>query len=216
TKNMQVLVYGQWPGSSDNIKSFFTASYKESDKTPVAPRDLNSEIVFLFVGTFLPSKEPLYAVRLIEQLKKFGHNVSLSLFGDGNEMQHIREYIHQNKLQDYIKPEGNQNQQTIKEAYQKSHFVILPSQSEGWPKVIAEGMFWGCVPIATAVSCLEYMLDHGNRGLLLKMNLEQDAQQIIALLKNPGAYKDKALNSIEWSRKYTLDLFENEIKALIS
>jgi glycosyltransferase involved in cell wall biosynthesis len=216
TKNMQVLVYGQWPGSSGNIKSFFTASYKEADKTPVVPRDLNSEIVFLFVGTFLPSKEPLYAVRLVEQLKKIGYNVSLSLFGDGNEMPHIREYIHQNKLQDYIKPEGNQNQQTIKEAYQRSHFVILPSQSEGWPKVIAEGMFWGCVPIATPVSCLEYMLGHGNRGMLLKMDMEQDSQQITALLKDPEAYKDKALNSIEWSRKYTLDLFENEIKALIS
>ena len=29
TKNMQVLVYGEWEGSSKNVKSFFTATYSE-------------------------------------------------------------------------------------------------------------------------------------------------------------------------------------------
>ena len=62
--------------------------------------------------------------------------------------------------------------------------MILPSQSEGWPKAIAEGMFWGCVPIATPVSCVPFMLDYGERGVLLQMNLEQDVQQLKRLLNN--------------------------------
>jgi glycosyltransferase involved in cell wall biosynthesis len=93
--------------------------------------------------------------------------------------------------------------------------VVLPSESEGWPKVIAEGMFWGCLPIATRVSCLPNMLDNGNRGLLLDMNFDKDVHQILTLLENLEAYADKVQKSILWSRKYTLDLFENEIKALI-
>ena len=44
-------------------------------------------------------------------------------------------------------------------------------KSEGYLKAIAEGMFWGTIPIATRVSCLEYMLDKGNRGILLNLNL---------------------------------------------
>ncbi|WP_317163839.1 hypothetical protein [Flavobacterium phycosphaerae] len=40
TKNMQVLVYGEWVNSSKNIKPFFTASYRESDKIDVQPKNL--------------------------------------------------------------------------------------------------------------------------------------------------------------------------------
>lgn len=32
TRNMTVLVYGEWPNMSHNCRSFFTASYRESDK----------------------------------------------------------------------------------------------------------------------------------------------------------------------------------------
>ena len=45
--------------------------------------------------------------------------------------------------------------------------MILPSKSEGWPKAIAEGMFFGCIPIATPVSCVPWMLADGSRGILV-------------------------------------------------
>ena len=38
TKNMQVLVYGEWKNSTKNIKPFFTATYSESDKIELKPR----------------------------------------------------------------------------------------------------------------------------------------------------------------------------------
>jgi len=104
----------------------------------------------------------------------------------------------------------------VREAYKQSHFLLLPSNSEGWPKVVAEAMFWGCLPITTPVSCLPYMLDTGNRGLFLQMNLSFDVNQIIMIINNQKLYDDKVLKSILWSRKYTLDLFENEIAALLN
>ena len=215
TKNMQVLVYGSWPKSSSNIKSFFTASYKELDKTATVSRNFDTEISFVFAGTFLPSKRPLYAVQLVEALHKEGFNVRIALYGNGKEYQNLLDYIEKNNLEKYVFLKGNQTQQTVREAYQQSHFVILPSQSEGWPKVIAEGMFWGCFPIASDVSCLGDMLDDGDRGLLLQMNLDQDVAQLISILNDQQQYHLKVQKSILWSRKYTLDLFENEIKALL-
>jgi len=215
TKNIKVLVYGEWKGSSKNIKSFFTASYKEEDKTPVAPRSLKAPIAIAYVGTLVPGKQPLYAVKLAESLYKNGVDVVLSLYGYGREKEKIEDYIRSNNLESRVILMGNQPQEIIKKAYQESHFVILPSQSEGWPKVVAEGMFWGCLPIATNVSCLNYMLDSGNRGILLKMDTDLDTRQIITLLNDKESYNDKVTKSILWSRKYTLDLFESEIKALL-
>ena len=76
-------------------------------------------------------------------------------------------------------------------------------------------MFWGCVPLATAVSCVPYMLDAGKRGLLLTLNIDQDATQICELLSNSEKYNTLSKNGTIWSRKYTLDYFEQEIKLLL-
>jgi len=215
TKNMQVLVYGDWENSTKNIKSFFTASYFEKDKFEIKPRDIDGKISFLFVGTLSVGKQPLCAIKLIQSLNKKGYNVDLTLFGEGSERTMLENYISENKLENFIFLKGNQNQETIKKAYCKSHFVILPSLSEGWPKAIAEGMFWGCMPIASAVSCISTMLDAGKRGILLHLDFNDDLIQIENILNDDSAYKQKVENAINWSRNYTLDVFEDEIKQLL-
>ncbi len=215
TRNLQVLVYGHWDGSSKNIKPFFTASYQESDIVPVLDRTLNGKIHFLFVGTLAIGKQPLYAVKLIEKLFEKGYNVSLDLYGEGAERDQLSEYITTHKLTDIIAIKGNHAADTIKNAYQRSHFLILPSRSEGWPKVIAEAMFWGCLPIASKVSCVPDMIDNGARGILLEMDTDQDVAQIESLIHNSNSYRSKVGQAVNWSQKYTLDLFEQEISALL-
>lgn len=215
TKNMQVLVYGEWDGSTKNIKPFFTATYSEVDKEPLKELDLKETIHFVFVGALVSGKNPLYAIQLVEGLYRKGYDVSLDLFGEGIEREVLEKYIASNHLQNFIKLNGNQNQETVKKAYQESHFVLLASKSEGWPKALAEGMFWGCVPVATPVSCIPYMLDCGERGLLLHVNLEQDIQQLEALLTNESDFKSKREKASNWSRHYTLDVFEGEIKKIL-
>ena len=215
TKNIKVLVYGEWEGSSKNIKSFFTATYGEADKMSMKVLNLKGKINFVFVGTLVFGKNPLYAIQLVERLFKKGYNVSLDLYGEGIEQKALEHYIVCNKLEKIIILRSNQIQETVKKAYQDSHFVVLPSNSEGWPKAIAEGMFWGCVPIATAISCVPFMLDQGNRGVLLTMNLEKDVKQIEAIIEDEVDYQNRRKKAAEWSRKYTLDFFEQEIKKLI-
>ena len=215
TKNMQVLVYGEWENSTKNIKPFFTASYFEKDKTEVKPRKLDGKVSFLFVGTLSNGKQPLYAIQLVQQLYKNGNDVQLTLYGEGNKRAMLENYISQNKLENFIFFKGNQNQETIKKAYCENHFVVLPSLSEGWPKVVAEGMFWGCLPIVSRVSCVPNMLKNGKRGLLIDLKLNQDVQNIEQILKDENLYQDKVNKAIRWSRKFTMDVFEAEIKLLL-
>jgi glycosyltransferase involved in cell wall biosynthesis len=215
TRNMQVLVYGDWEGSSKNIKSFFTASYNEGDKIPLVQKGLKYKIGFLFVGALTKGKNPLYAIQLVELLQKKEYDVYLDLYGEGTERNRLEDYIKINKLERSIVLKGNQSKEAIIKAYQQSHFVILPSISEGWPKAIAEGMFWGCVPLGTSVSCVPFMLDYGNRGILLEMNLEKDVLQMEAILNDQLIFDTMQEKALAWSRKYTVDMFEEEIKKLL-
>ncbi len=215
TRNMQVLVYGEWDDSSKNIKSFFTATYNEVDKTTIFPRDLKNQINFVFVGALVSGKKPLYAIQLVESLCKKGYDVSLSLFGEGAERNNLEDYIRQNNLGDFVSLKGNQNLEIVEKAYKQSHFVLLPSESEGWPKAVAEGMFWGCIPVATTVSCVPFMLDCGNRGILLELNLDEDLKQLEKLIKDETEFNLMSKKASDWSRKYTLDVFEQEIKKML-
>lgn len=215
TKNMQVLVYGEWQNQTKNIKPFFTATYQESDKKEVNLRNFDNKIEFLFVGMLTKGKNPLYAIQIIEKLKIKYNNINLSIYGEGKERESLEKYIKINNLENLVSLKGNQNADALQKAYQESHFMILPSESEGWPKAVAEAMFWGCLPISTKVSCVANMLDNGNRGILIDFNLVNDLKKIELVLANQNDYQDKVTNALNWSRKYTLDYFEQEIKLLL-
>jgi len=216
TRNMTVLVYGEWKNQSKNIKPFFTATYSDSEKEIISKTGLNSTIEFIFVGSLVSGKNPLHAIKIIQHLVEKGYNVTLNLYGEGSERNNLENYIQINNLEEFILLHGNQNKEIIKKAYQKSHFVILPSKSEGWPKAIAEGMFWGCVPVATKVSCLPSMLDYGNRGILLEMDLDKDVNMIKEIISDEKTFLTKSRLAMQWSQNYTTDLFENEIKKLLT
>jgi glycosyltransferase involved in cell wall biosynthesis len=216
TKNMQVLVYGAWEGSSKSIKPFFTATYSETKRENLLPRILQPKIRFVFVGTLSDGKQPLYAIQLVENLKTLGLDVQLDLFGDGILRNELASYIESNHLAAFIFLKGNQNKETIEQAYKESHFLILPSKSEGWPKVVAESMFWGCLPLTTNVSCVNYMIGNGDRGMLLHLRLEEDTQSVLGLINNEEKYLEMCMSARDWSQLYTTEYFESEIVKLLA
>lgn len=213
TKNMQVLVYGQWPNQSKNIKPFFTASYREDEKQNPKIRDYSGTLKFVFVGSLSPGKRPEYAVKLVLELRKMGLDVTLDVYGDGDARSILEKQIEAVNANTFIVLHGNRPKEQIKTAYKQAHFLILPSKSEGWPKAIAEAMFWGCIPMATAISCVPWMLNNGTRGMLL--NLKTDAQLIRNFLEDKQRLQTISDQAQSWSRSYTLDVFDSEIKKLL-
>ena len=93
--------------------------------------------------------------------------------------------------------------------------MVLPSKSEGWPKVLAEGMFWGCIPIATPVSCVPWMLGEGERGIILSLNPVMDLNVIKELIADPSVLARMAEAGHDWSTDYTIETFQEKIQALI-
>ena len=216
THNMKVLVYGDWENQTKNIKSFFTATYSETEVTSVPQKSLEDKIKFIFVGSLVKGKQPLVALQLFERILQDHPNVELSFYGEGVERETLETYISKNSLQSSVFLRGNQDREEMKEIYQNSHFLLLPSKSEGWPKVVAEAMFWGCLPIASSVSCVPSMLDFGKRGVLLDENLEQNIPLIQKLLSNSLEYEKRRTAAIQWSRNFTLEKFENEVIKIIN
>ncbi|ALJ04579.1 glycosyl transferase [Pseudalgibacter alginicilyticus] len=215
TKNMHVLVYGDWKNQTKNIKAFFTATYKNSEKEKPVVRDYLGPLKFVFVGSLVTGKRPLFAIQVIEALRKQGKSVFLDMYGDGVLKPELQNYIHANGLDNIVVLHGNQPKDTIKKSFKIAHFSILASKSEGWPKAIAESMFFGVIPIATSTSCVPFMLGFGERGLLINTNIEDVVVKIHDVLKDAKKAESISKKASKWSQEYTLDKFENEIVKLL-
>ncbi|MBW2937702.1 glycosyltransferase [Aureisphaera sp. CAU 1614] len=216
TKNMKVLVYGDWPKQSINIHPFFTATYPKNKILGIQEKNFIAPYQFMFVGSLSSGKRPIYAVQLVEALMQAGENVKLAIYGEGSEREIIEEYITNNNLMDIVFLHGNKTSEEVETAYKKSHFLVLPSKSEGWPKAVAEGMFWGVIPIVTKISCVPWMLSNGERGILTNGILEEDLNKILSLFQDKINLKKLSVNAQQWSHQYTLDYFESEIKRILA
>ena len=216
TKNCKVLVYGKWEHQSKNIIPFFTATYSKNDIVEIPEKNLNEKINFIFVGALSVGKQPLLAVQVVETLQNKGYNVYLNMYGDGEEKTKVANYLKNNKLENSVTLHGNVSKNTVKKAFQKAHFLVFISKSEGWPKVVAEAMFWACLPITTAISCVPYMVDNGSRGALVQPNVKDIVSQIEVYLKDEDLYHEQVKNATKWSQVFTLEKFETEIKKILS
>ncbi|MBL4604347.1 MAG: glycosyltransferase [Flavobacteriaceae bacterium] len=169
----------------------------------------------IFVGAFTESKQPLLSVYAAERLISEGYNVSLDMYGEGNEYEKIQHYINKQALEKSIKLHGNQSKDIVKKAFQESHFLVFVSKSEGWPKVVAEAMFWSCLPISSPVSCIPFMLNNGERGALVDASIESVLSALKHYLNAHKKYEDSVNAGKKWSQEYTLEKFELEISKFL-
>lgn len=214
SKNMQVLVYGNWPNQTKNIKTFFTASYYENEKEELIKKDYSTSLKFAFVGSLVLGKQPLLCLDIIERLIKNDLSVTLDFYGEGALKSELESAIVNKGLETRVIIHGNVDKEKLIEAYKTAHFVILPSKSEGWPKALAEGMFFGAIPIATNVSCVSWMLDEGRRGIIISNDLNEATKKIYDVIEN-GNLPALSIASQLWSQQYTLDDFESAIVKLL-
>ena len=61
---------------------------------------------------------------------------------------------------------GFVNRKRLFNIFSKSHFIVLPSQSEGFPKVIAEASNFGCIPIVSNVGSISQYIKDQENGFL--------------------------------------------------
>ncbi len=214
TKNMTALVYGNWPNTSKNAKPFFAATFNNSEKEDFVVRSYNSELKFVFLGALVAGKRPLLAIQIVELLLSKDLSCTLHFYGNGILKDELQDYISTRNLEKNIFLYGNKDRNEIKEALQQSHFTILPSKSEGWPKALAEGMFFGSIPISTKISCVDWMLGYGKRGILIEPNAELAVEKILKVLREERL-SEMAKAAQKWSQKYTVEKQKIEIETIL-
>jgi glycosyltransferase involved in cell wall biosynthesis len=177
----KVTINGRWPDQLPHILSFenpcFTAKELEWSARAGATKTFHPPYTFCFAGRLEEAKGVGNLLKACSSLASADKIQELILAGDGAAKKDYE--IEAKKSLCTVQFMGGLNRDQLNVVYSKSHFMILPSASEGFPKVLAEAAAFGCIPIVTNVSALSQYIQHGVNGFFLENNKPETIQQTI-------------------------------------
>ena len=164
--NSIITINGHWNNQPKNVLAFENPCLSAEDriigKKIIENRRIDNIYNICFVGGLNENKG---IKELISALELIDHNLygEINIVGDG----YLKEELMSSTNNLKIKFHGHLSKNNVISIYQKSDFIVLPSKSEGFPKVISEGMNYGCIPIVTEVSSIPQVIGDKN-GFLIK------------------------------------------------
>ena len=201
-----------------NLKMFFafenpclTEEDRLIGKNVVENKNLANGINYCFVGGLNKNKG---VDKIIDAFKKINSNKiqTLHIVGDGELRKKIEEDAKQLSINVII--HGSLPKIKVQEIYIKSHFIVLPSKSEGFPKVIGEAMNFGCVPIVSDISCIGQYVKNDKNGILIDpITLVELKKAIIQSLIIPQKkYETYIIKNFSLANQFTYSYYLKRIK----
>lgn len=212
--NSVVTVNGLWENQPAHLLPFenpcLTQAHRNKGKIKVATKRLEKPIHYCFVGGLNENKG---CEKIIDAWLKLKHPSLGKLFivGSGALEAILKEKAL--KSTNEIIFCGNLPKEEVHLVYEQCHFIILPSKTEGFPKVIGEAMNYGCVPIVSNISCLSQYIKNGANGFLLAENNSNGVFNSIqeSMLLKEDAYLEYITINYRISEKFTYDNYKKRM-----
>lgn len=124
--------------------------------------------------------ELIDAFKNLKQNENNTCNYHLNIYGDGFELDNVRNKIAQEKIK-AIETHGFVSGEKKINAFKEAHIFIFPSYSEGMPNAVLEAMGFGLPVITTPVGGLVDLFVHGAHGKIINV---KDSHDIIKSIQS--------------------------------
>lgn len=139
--------------------------------------------VIISGGRFSTEKGQLYFVKSAETALTKNDKLRFVLFGDGPDLEKVKEYINSNRLGEFIRCPGFETE--LLRYLKDADMLVNPSLSEGLPNIVLEAMASEVPVVATRVGGLPEIIVHDKNGYLVEsQNISELTEAIIALASN--------------------------------
>ena len=216
-KNSYITINGSYDVKNKNILFFENPCVDENERLlgemVVVSKNLTEKKVFCFVGALNEHKGVSKIIEAFSNLSEINKNLveKVCFVGDGIQKQ---KYVNMS-TKSGVEMEflGFLPKDKIIEIYKKSNFIILPSKSEGFPKVIGEAMNYGCVPLVSNVSCIDQYIENNTNGFLIKPNTVEELIKAIekAINTQNEIYQKMLMKNYILAEKFTYKYYNNRI-----
>ncbi|HSN25735.1 MAG TPA: glycosyltransferase [Kofleriaceae bacterium] len=216
-----VTVNGVWPAQPAWVKTFYNPSLSEADlergRRAAAEKQLVRPIRLLFVGNVVSTKGAGRTIEILARLHARGIDATLELVGDGPERAAFEVLARERGVADRVRFLGWQPAPEVHAAYERAHVLVLPSNSEGWPKVLSEGMAFGVVPVASAVSSIpQYLAQFGTGAAFAPDEIDRFAATIAGYATDPARWAAESRRAVEAARLFSFQHYLASVDELLS
>lgn len=170
------------------------------------PEKKNKEIIYVGRLDFV-QKRVYRVIDTWNLLEESYPDWKLTIVGEGEDRKNLEQHVKALNLK-HVSFEGFK--QPL-EYYKRASILILTSDFEGFPLVLAEAMSFGVVPVVyDSFAALRDILNNGKNGVIVpkvfnEFSAEQMAKGVNAAIKDCEKNHTMAFSAIEESKKYSLD-----------
>jgi glycosyltransferase involved in cell wall biosynthesis len=188
-----VTVNGQWPDQPPHVYTFHNPSLTEAElaagRRAAADKRLTQPLELLFVGALNDAKGVGRVLQVALALRQQDVPYRLRLLGDGPDRPRYESWAADHSLRDIVF-HGWVPPQAVGRFNAAAHFILHPSLSEGWPKVLSEAMAYGVVPVASAVSSMPQILAATGAGVACPVeDIDGLTAAIVNYVNNPAEWQ---------------------------
>lgn len=217
--NAPVLVYGDWPNQPPHIVPFFTslidARLLREAKAAAAEKTLHQPLRVLFVGRLSRSKNVHVLIRALGDMRKGGLVAECNIIGEGPEQDVLHELSASERLEDRVHFAGALEYEQVMPYYAWADVLVLASETEGWPKAIAEAMTFGVVCIGSNRGFVPQMVTPERGVCVPPGDVRALAEALRAVQSDPQRYLAMSQASAGWAQQYTMEAFQQAIYNLL-
>jgi len=205
---------------------FKSASLKEYDKltlitnyvdipAEIPKKNYNSTLKVLYVGRGTEEKRTHLVGYIAQKCSEIDSSIHFTAVGDLNNS--ITE-----KYQKYVTLTGPIfDFDKLKEYYYDFHIIIVPSEREGFPMVIMEGMAQGLCAISTPVGDVPLHINNLNGFVTSDLDenkvVEEMTNYICMLNIDREQLKNLSMNSYEYAKQnFSKQIFQSEYRSIIN
>lgn len=194
--HLQVLTN---PVTIDSSSYDYSLSKKQKEIIYMGRIDYNQKRVYRVVDTWA-KLEPVFS------------DWKLTIVGDGTARKDIEKQVKEYGLQ-RVSFEGFQQPRPY---YERASILMLTSEYEGFPLVLAECMSFGVIPaVYNSYSAVCDIIDGGKDGIVLPYHekgydANEAAGMIANIMKDDGKREQMALAAIKKSKEYSVEKIYSE------
>lgn len=122
-------------------KKYLTVNIEEIDEFMFQYSIPKNIEIYCFIGYLGGEKNPMFALKIFEEILRDNSNSFLLIAGDGPDSLQLEEYIKRNQMENKVKMFGNTDK--VREILQISQTLLMPSFSEGMSMALLEAQISG-------------------------------------------------------------------------
>ena len=213
-----VTINGSWKNQEEHLLSFQNPCMNDNELYQAAAlgtkKIFSNELKLCFVGRTDSNKGLLKILQALSNIGTLSRIKEINIAG-GIEDGFLDSKLNTNNI--IINYLGWISRNNLNKIYAQSHIIILPTQSEGFPKVIAEAAAYGCIPIVTNISPINQFIIHERNGLLLENPSIQNIKDCIVKIDR-GEYnlKNISISTMELASQFTFSSYINRIQSEVT